>query len=95
MLQVDASAKDIANMELTLYEFAEALNMPAQSEFATRMFYLVDKDKSGFVSFREFADLLIIFAKGSEEEKAKLLFDMYDIDALQYLTVNDFTDMIK
>jgi len=28
------------------------------------MFSLVDKDKNGFISFREFVDMLIIFAKG-------------------------------
>jgi len=29
-----------------------------------QMFALVDKDKNGFISFREFVDMLIIFAKG-------------------------------
>jgi hypothetical protein len=28
------------------------------------MFKLVDKDGNGFISFREFVDMLIIFAKG-------------------------------
>jgi len=28
------------------------------------MFSLTDKDANGFISFREFVDMLIIFAKG-------------------------------
>jgi len=32
--------------------------------FKFQMFTLVDKDKNGFISFREFVDMLIIFAKG-------------------------------
>jgi hypothetical protein len=32
--------------------------------FKFQMFLLVDKDKNGFISFREFVDMLIIFAKG-------------------------------
>jgi hypothetical protein len=32
--------------------------------FKFQMFILVDKDKNGFISFREFVDMLIIFAKG-------------------------------
>jgi hypothetical protein len=32
--------------------------------FKFQMFSLVDKNKNGFISFREFVDMLIIFAKG-------------------------------
>lgn len=88
-------AKEVIYTELTLSEFADALNMRPQAEFVVRMFHLIDKDKNGFVSFREFVDLLIIFAEGDETKKAKLLFDMYDINATGVLTLVDFTDMIK
>ncbi|KAJ8975680.1 hypothetical protein NQ317_019635 [Molorchus minor] len=96
ILKVDASvAKEVVNTELSLMEFADSLNMRHENEFVKRMFSLVDKDKNGFVSFREFMDLLIIFADGTEEVKAKLLFDMYDIDGVGYLNENDFLNMIK
>lgn len=96
ILKVDATmAKEIVHTELTLDEFAEALNMRSNAEFVVRMFHLIDKDKNGFISFREFVDLLIIFAQGDETKKAKLLFDMYDINATGTLTVSEFSDMIK
>ncbi|CAH1153484.1 unnamed protein product [Phaedon cochleariae] len=96
MLTVDAYvAKKVVDTELTITEFADALSMTAKNEFVKRMFMLIDKDKNGFISFREFADLLVIFADGTEEEKAKLLFDMYDIDGVGYLKQEDFHVMIK
>lgn len=69
--------------------------MRPEADFVYKMFNLIDKDKNGFISFREFTDLLIIFSDGTEEEKASLLFRMYDINALGYLTPEEFTAMIK
>lgn len=96
MLNVDDNLeKEIVDTELTITEFADALSMRSQDEFVQRMFHLIDKDKNGFISFREFVDLLIIFANGTPQEKAKLLFDMYDINAVGYLTEENFVTMIK
>ncbi|XP_057662401.1 dual oxidase 2-like [Diorhabda carinulata] len=96
ILKVDADvAKEVVDTELTITEFADSLSMVPTNEFIRRMFTLIDKDKNGFISFREFVDLLIIFANGTEEQKAKLLFDMYDINGLGYLKKNDFIAMIK
>jgi dual oxidase len=39
--------------------------------------------------------MIIIFAKGSADQKAKLMFDMYDVDRTGKLTVNEFKTMIK
>lgn len=65
ILNVDSkSARDIIYTELTISEFAEALGMTPDSEFVRRIFSLIDKDRNGFVSFREFLDMLFIFAKG-------------------------------
>ncbi|KAI4457597.1 oxidase/peroxidase [Holotrichia oblita] len=95
MLTVDRDFKEVAQFEITMYEFADILGMHPDKEFIQRMFLLIDKDKNGFISFREFTDLLVIFAKGTELEKGKLLFDMYDIDAIGYLTKEDFIAMIR
>ncbi|XP_063929411.1 dual oxidase 2-like [Zophobas morio] len=96
LLHVDENLeKEIVNTELTITEFAEAMSMRPKDEFVMRMFALIDKDKNGFISFREFVDLLIIFANGTEQEKAKLLFDMYDVNAVGYLTEENFVAMIK
>lgn len=83
------------NTELTPYEFADALSMRLDSTFVQSMFALVDKDKNGYISFREFLDMIVIFAKGSADEKAKLMFDMYDVTRSGKLTVDEFKTMIK
>ncbi|KRT80163.1 peroxidase, partial [Oryctes borbonicus] len=95
ILKVDRDFKEIAEFEITMYEFADILGMHPETEFIQRMFLLIDKDRNGFISFREFTDLLVIFANGTETDKGKLLFDMYDIDAVGYLTREDFTAMIR
>ncbi|XP_049837219.1 dual oxidase-like [Schistocerca gregaria] len=89
------AAKEVIYTELTINEFAEALSMRADSEFVRKMFALVDKDHNGFISFREFLDMLVIFSKGTAEDKVKLMFDMYDINGHGKLTREDFKDMIK
>lgn len=95
ILRVDRDFKEVADFEITMYEFADVLGMHPETEFIQRMFLLIDKDRNGFISFREFTDLLVIFAKGTEVDKAKLLFDMYDIDAVGFLTNEDFIAMIR
>lgn len=59
------------------------------------MFDLVDRDNNGYISFREFLDMLVIFAKGTAEDKAQLMFEMYDINRVGTLTINEFTNMIR
>ncbi|XP_071450360.1 dual oxidase 2-like [Hetaerina americana] len=96
ILNLDSNeAREVIYTELTVNEFADALSMKPESEFVSKMFTLVDKDKNGFISFREFLDILIVFAKGSADEKAKLMFDMYDINGTGLLTKEDFINMIK
>ncbi|KAK9695605.1 Ferric reductase like transmembrane component [Popillia japonica] len=82
ILSVDRDFKEVAQFEITMYEFADILGMHPEKEFIQRMFLLIDKDKNGFISFREFTDLLVIFAKGTELEKGKLLFDMSFLDTV-------------
>jgi len=59
-----------------------------------KMFDLVDRDKNGYISFREFLDMLIIFVKGSAEDKAQLMFDMYDIERQGRISAEEFKSMI-
>ncbi|RWS24761.1 dual oxidase 2-like protein [Leptotrombidium deliense] len=93
---IDArKAKEIINTELTPYEFAEVLALRPDSLFVQQMFALVDKDNNGYISFREFLDMMVIFAKGSADQKAKLMFDMYDINRVGKLTKSEFSLMIR
>lgn len=57
-------AKEIVNVELTAYEFAEALSLRPDALFVKQMFALIDADGNGYISFREFLNVIVIFAKG-------------------------------
>lgn len=50
--------------ELSRAEFAKALGLKANSMFVDSMFSLADKDGNGYISFREFLDILVVFMKG-------------------------------
>ncbi|XP_033120574.1 dual oxidase 2-like isoform X2 [Anneissia japonica] len=88
-------AKDVLTCELTKQEFAEALSMKPDSVFVDQMFDLVDKDDSGTVSFREFLDIIVIFAQGNPDDKLELMFNMYDVDHSGLLTREEFKKMLK
>ncbi|KAG0418419.1 hypothetical protein HPB47_004884, partial [Ixodes persulcatus] len=96
ILELDAAqARDVVNLELTQSEFASALSMQPDSTFVQQMFELVDNDNNGYISFREFLDMIVIFSKGTAEDKTKLMFDMYDIDHSGKLSRDEFANMIK
>ena len=57
-------AKESLMCELSRAEFAEALGLKAHSMFVDSMFSLADKDGNGYISFREFLDILVVFMKG-------------------------------
>lgn len=58
--------KDILSCELSQTEFADALGIHTNSPFVEQMFQLADKDSNGSISFREFLDIMLIFAKGEK-----------------------------
>ncbi|XP_024892800.1 dual oxidase 2-like [Temnothorax curvispinosus] len=96
ILKIDSTvAREVIYTELTIIEFAEALSMRPDAEFVKKIFHLVDKDRNGFISFREFVDMLVIFLKGSAEEKMKLMFDMYDINGTGRLKREEFSNMLR
>ncbi|XP_017767878.1 PREDICTED: dual oxidase-like [Nicrophorus vespilloides] len=94
LLSTDSKIADIMKMELTLEEFSNLLNMRSDSQFVNLMFKLIDVDLNGFVSFGEFLNLMVIFSEGTTVDKARLLFDMYDIEQIKSLPIEAFKDMI-
>lgn len=69
-------ARDVVSTELSRVEFAEALSMKPNSLFVNNLFPLLDKDKDGYVTFREFLDLMVVFSKGTtKQEDTKQLRD--------------------
>ncbi|KAK3096749.1 hypothetical protein FSP39_002883 [Pinctada imbricata] len=89
------TVKKIAEIQLTRTEFAESLGLKPTSVFVRNMFLLVDQDRSGFVSFREFLDFFVVLSSDNAEDKVFLIFNMYDIQKRGVLTKKDFTTMIK
>ena len=94
-LEIGETRRDILECELTRQEFADAMSLKKDSLFVDQMFQLIDQDGNGFVSFREFLDMIVIFAKGSPEDKIKLMFDMYDVDKSGRLDKEEFKKMLK
>ncbi len=92
---IGESRRDILECELTREEFADSMSLKKDSLFIEQMFQLIDQDGNGFISFKEFLDMIVIFAKGSPEDKLKLMFDMYDIDKSGHLDRDEFKKMLK
>ncbi|KAG7245490.1 hypothetical protein INR49_010941 [Caranx melampygus] len=88
-------AREVLQCELTASEFADALGLKADSLFVDSMFTLADKDGNGYLSFQEFLDVMVIFMKGSPEEKSKLMFSMNDIGGTGFLSKEEFARMLR
>ena len=92
---IGETRKDILECELSRAEFADAMSLKKDSLFVEQMFQLIDQDGNGFVSFREFLNMIVIFAKGSPDDKIKLMFEMYDVDRSGELSRDEFRKMLK
>uniref|UniRef100_A0A3B4Z817 NAD(P)H oxidase (H2O2-forming) n=1 Tax=Stegastes partitus TaxID=144197 RepID=A0A3B4Z817_9TELE len=88
-------AREVLQCELTASEFADALGIKPDSLFVDSMFTLADKDGNGYLSFQEFLDVIVIFMKGSPEEKSKLMFSMNDIGGTGFLSKEEFARMLR
>ncbi|ERE70902.1 dual oxidase 2-like protein [Cricetulus griseus] len=96
-LPLDSSQqmREALTCELSRAEFAESLGLKPQDMFVESMFSLADKDRNGYLSFREFLDILVVFMKGSPEDKSHLMFTMYDLDANGFLSKDEFFTMMR
>lgn len=88
-------AREVLQCELTASEFADALGIKPDSLFVDSMFTLADKDGNGYLSFQEFLDVMVIFMKGSPEEKSRLMFSMNDIGGTGFLSKEEFARMLR
>ncbi|XP_036004367.1 dual oxidase 1 [Fundulus heteroclitus] len=88
-------AKEVLQCELNASEFADALGLKPDCLFVDSMFTLADRDGNGYLSFQEFLDVIVIFMKGSPEEKSQLMFSMNDIGGTGYLSKEDFSRMLR
>lgn len=69
-LPLDSSqqVREALTCELSRAEFADSLGLKPKDMFVESMFSLADKDGNGYISFREFLDILVVFMKGEEEK---------------------------
>uniref|UniRef100_H2Z327 NAD(P)H oxidase (H2O2-forming) n=1 Tax=Ciona savignyi TaxID=51511 RepID=H2Z327_CIOSA len=88
-------ARKFIHIELSKKEFADYLKLKPTSMFVDQMFTTADTDGSGSISFREFLDIMVLFTKGSPKDKAKLMFDMYDLDKSGELSMKEFKVMLR
>uniref|UniRef100_A0A8B9IKK6 NADPH oxidase 5 n=1 Tax=Anser cygnoides TaxID=8845 RepID=A0A8B9IKK6_ANSCY len=69
-----------ADRQIDLEEFKAALKVK-ESFFAERLFALFDSDGSGTISLEELLSALSLLVHGSETDKLRFLFRVYDVDA--------------
>ena len=82
------------SMNLSNQEFANALGMKKNDIFVKKMFNIVDKEKSGRISFQNFLDTVVTFTKGSSEDKMRIIFDMCDKDDKGVVDKKELKDML-
>ncbi|KAK4315140.1 hypothetical protein Pmani_013613 [Petrolisthes manimaculis] len=83
------------SMEITQNELANQLGMLPDSIFVQQLFRQMDTDRSGFITIKEFWDVMVVFARGTPEEKARLIFNIYDLSNAGHITANDLMSMVK
>ncbi|XP_047475214.1 dual oxidase 2-like [Penaeus chinensis] len=83
------------SMELTQVELANQLGMLPDSVFVKQLFRLMDQDGNGFITLKEFWDVMVVFARGKPEEKARLIFNIYDISRTGQLSAPDLVGMVR
>ena len=88
-----SDTSDITGLDLTQTEFADAFGMRPNSTFVEHMFLLVDENRSGHVSFREFLKIFILLSSGKSVTRITLDYILilncftFNANARQYLSL--------
>ena len=69
------------DLELTRTELAEIFGQSSNSILSNRVFDVCDTDKNGLMCAKDFAVMLLTIMKGSIEEKARLVYDVYELNS--------------
>merc|ERR1712154_194632 len=64
-------------------------------EFSDHVFRTFDKDKNGFIDFKEFLQAIDITSTGSPEEKLEWAFSMYDVDGNGSVDLTEMTRILS
>jgi dual oxidase len=68
--------------------------MKKDDVFVKKMFLIVDKEKTGTISFQNFLDTVILFTSGSSEDKLGIIFDMCDNDQNGIIQAEELKEML-
>ncbi|XP_070619704.1 NADPH oxidase 5 [Erythrolamprus reginae] len=90
--QFDNIAGD--NKEISLEQFKAALKVK-ESFFGDRFFALFDSDESGTISLEELLNTLKLLIHGSETDKLRFLFQVYDVDGGGSIEPDEFRLVLK
>ncbi|XP_037789559.1 dual oxidase-like [Penaeus monodon] len=96
--KLEDAASDVVMVmrtSLSKKEFAGALGMKPDDIFVRRMFNIVDKDGDGRISFQEFLDTVVLFSKGSTDDKLRIIFDMCDNDRNGVIDKTELSEMLR
>ncbi|XP_068222962.1 dual oxidase-like isoform X2 [Palaemon carinicauda] len=85
----------ISSIQITQTELAHQLGMLPDSVFVEQMFRIMDKNNDGFITVKEFWDVMVVFAKGTRSEKAELLFNLCDVSQTGSISSEDFTRILE
>lgn len=66
-----------------------------QGLWGERIFRSFDTESKGHLTLKDLLTGLITYCKSTEEEKIKILFDLYDIDDDGYIQKKELVTMVK
>ncbi|KAJ8306876.1 hypothetical protein KUTeg_014960 [Tegillarca granosa] len=76
-------------------EFAQAMAVKQNSDFVENMFDLLDSNHDGCITFREFLNAVVLFSKGTAQEKLELVFRMFAAEQNGSLQKEELTKMFR
>lgn len=94
-LEVDSDVIMVMRTSLSMQEFASALGMRANDVFVKKMFAIVDKDNDNRISFQEFLDMIVLFSKGRQDDKLRIIFDMCDTDRNGAIDKEELSELLN
>ncbi|KAH9500299.1 Dual oxidase 2, partial [Bulinus truncatus] len=94
-LDMKRYSQEILEVELSKEEFAEAMAVKPNSDFVEHFFSLIDSDRNGYISFKEFLNAVVLFSKGTLQEKLQTMFYMYDIDGSGFMSKKQIGQMFR
>ena len=83
------------DLELTRTELAEIFGQSNCSILSNRIFDVCDTDKNGLMCAKDFALMLLTIIKGTIEEKARLVYDVYELETSHSMSLQKLIQILK